>query len=177
MLTDGEWAEIGSAAFTACTALAALASVMRVERDRWRRTVPEMHLEIIADAVNDEMRMTVANLGGAAREVYLMGTLGDYGWLTPSPPTAYWRPGESRTYRLSMPLITGVETHAFVEGRDLRKKQVIVATAGGAVHRWPLRKAKKLSRADEWQRLFPDRPSPPDVPHSPIAVELVERNL
>ena len=121
--------------------------------------------------------MTVANLGGAAREVRVMETLGEYGWFMPTPPTTYWRPGESRTYRLSMPLITNAVSNAFVEGRDLGKKQLVVTTAGGATYRWPLRKAEKLSASKEWERLFPDAPMPLDVPYAPIAVELVERHL
>jgi hypothetical protein len=174
-LSDGEWAQVAAAAFTALTALAAFASVARVERDRWRRAIPEMHLEVLVDAVHNEVRMTAANLGGPARDVRVMGTLGEYGWLTPTPPTTYWRSGESRTYRLSVPPIGGLETLAFVEARDLRMKQLVVATAGGATYRWPLRKAKKLSAAEEWRRLFPNAPSPLDVPNTPMAVELVER--
>ena len=60
--------------------------------------------------------MTIANDGGPAREVRVMGTLGPFGWVTPTPPTTYWRSGESRTYRLSMPLVRG-EVLAFVEAR------------------------------------------------------------
>jgi hypothetical protein len=136
-----------------------------------------MHLELLADAVNDEMRMTVANLGGPAREVRVIGTIGQFGWVHNTPPTTYWRPGESRTYRISMPLITDVEAQAFVEARDLGKKQLVIATVGGASYRWPLRKAEKLSLADEWERLFPNNPRPDALQYPQMAIELVERNL
>jgi hypothetical protein len=132
-------------------------------------------LEIIGDAVNNEVRMTVVNLGGPAREVRLMGTHGDYGWFTPTPPTTYWHPGEIRTYRLGMPLVRDVDSLAFVEARDLGKKQLVIATVGGATYRWPLRKAKKLSLAKEWERLFPGAPTPLDVPFKQVAVELLEQ--
>ena len=172
----GDWAQLGAAVFTALTALAAFASVARVERDRWTRAIPDFELEIIGDVVNDEMRMTVANLGGPAREVRVFGTLGGYGWLTPTPPTAYWRAGESRTYRLAMPVVRG-EVNAGVEARDRRKKQLVLVTAGGAAYRWPLRKAKKLSLGAEWERLFPGQPTPADVPKTSVVVELLEQNL
>jgi hypothetical protein len=175
--TDGEWASIASAAFTFLAASAAFASVARVERDRWRRTVPEFHIELLADLPKEEMRLTVANLGGPAREVRVMGTVGDFGWFSNTPPTSYWRPGESRTFRISMPVITDQEGQTFVEGRDLGKKQLVLSTWGGKSYRWPLRKAEKLSPSEEWHRIFPDKPAPLDVKYFPIAIELDERNL
>jgi hypothetical protein len=175
-LSDGEWAAIASAAFTALTALAALASVFRIERDRWRQAAPEMHLEILADAVNNEMRMTIANLAAPARDVRIMGTLGGFGWFYPTPPTTYWTSGETRTYRLRMPLIHGEEAQAFVEARDIGKRRLVIATIGGKAYRWSVRKAEKLSPAEEWRRLYPDNPPPTDVQHPQVAIELVERH-
>ena len=174
-LSAGDVAEIAAAAFTAVTALAAVASVFRVERDRWRRALPDLHIEILADAVNQEMRMTVANLGGPAREVRVIGTIGAFGWMHHTPPTTYWRPGEMRTYRLSMPLLVDTVACAFVEARDLGKKQLVVATVGGAAYRWPLREALQLSPAKEWERLFPGSPPPTEVTYPQVALELVER--
>jgi hypothetical protein len=176
-LSTGDWAQIASAAFTALTALAAYSSVFRVERDRWSRTIPELHIEVLADVPHNEMRMTIVNLGGPAREVRVLGTLGDFGWMNYTPPSTYWRPGETRTYRISMPVLTDQDARAFVEARDLGKKHLVVATVGGATYRWPLRKAKKLSPAKEWDRLFPGSPSPLDVQHTPMAIELVDRVL
>lgn len=174
-VSTSDWALIATAGFTALTALAAFGSVFRVERDRWRRNIPEMHLEILADVPNREMRMTVVNLAAPAREVRVIGTIGDFGWATLTPPTSYWRPGETRTYRIGMPLLTDQEARAFVEARDLGKRRLVIATVGGATYRWPLRKAKKLSAAKEWERLFPGCPSPLDVAHKPMALELIER--
>jgi hypothetical protein len=57
-VSTSDWALIATAGFTAITAVAAFASVFRVERDRWRRTIPEMSLEVLADAPSNEMRMT-----------------------------------------------------------------------------------------------------------------------
>ncbi len=174
-LTTSDWALVATAGFTALTAVAAMTSVFRVERDRWRRTVPEFHLEILADVPNDEMRMTIVNLGGPAREVRVIGTIGPFGWLHVTPPTAYWRAGETRTYRIAIPLIADQEARAFVEARDLGKRQLVIATVGGATYRWPLRKAKKLNAAREWAELFPGTPSPLEVLHKPMAIELIER--
>lgn len=176
-LTDGEAAEVAGAGFTALTALAAFASVFRVERDRWRRSIPDFHIDMLGDIPNQEMRMTVANLGGPAREVRLMGSVGQYGWFTPTPPTTYWRPGESRTFRLGMPVVPGAMSYIFVEARDLRKQHLVVATGGGATYRWPLKEAESLSPGEEWRRLFPDQPAPLDLPYFPVVVEAVERNL
>lgn len=114
-----EWAQIAIALFTAVTALAALLSVRRVEQDRRARLIPELHIEILCDIPNNEMRLTVVNLGAPAREVRVMGTVGDFGFFHPTPPTTYWQEGESRTYRISMPVLPGVEAQAFVEARDL----------------------------------------------------------
>jgi hypothetical protein len=176
-MTTADWAQVASALFTALAAGAAFASVFRVERDRWRRTIPEFHIEVLADVPNDEMRMTVVNLAAPAREVRVMGTIGPFGFVHSTPPSTYWRSGESRTYRISMPLMTDAMVYAFVEGRDLGKRQLAVATVGGATYRSPLRRAKKLSAAKEWQRLFPGQAGPLDVQYTPMAIELVERNL
>jgi hypothetical protein len=56
-----------------------------------------------------------------------------------------------------MPLVRDAVVNAFVEGRDLGKRQLIIGTVGGATYRWPLRRAKKLNAQKEWQRLFPGR--------------------
>lgn len=176
-LSAGDWAQVAAAVFTALTALAAFASVYRVERDRWRKGIPEFHIELLADGPNKEMRLTVANLGGPARDARVAGTLGDFGWFTPTPPSGYWRTGEARTYKVSMPVITDREARAIVEARDLRMRQLVIATVGGATYRWPLRQAKKLSLSKEWQQLFPGTPTPLDVPYTPMSVELIERTL
>lgn len=176
-LTTSESTQIAVAGFTALTAVAAFASVFRVERDRWRRAIPDFHVELIFDGVNNETRLTIANLGGPAREARVMGTYMDFGWFTPTPPTTYWRSGETRTYRVSIPVIPGGEDRTIVEARDLRKKQLVLTTTGGASYRWPLRKAKKLSLKAEWERLFSGHPTPLDVPHTPMKVELIERFL
>jgi hypothetical protein len=171
-----EWAQIAIALFTAVTALAALLSVRRVEQDRRARLIPELHIEILCDIPNNEMRLTVVNLGAPAREVRVMGTVGDFGFFHPTPPTTYWQEGESRTYRISMPVRPGVEAQAFVEARDLGKKYLVVATVGGATYRWNLSEAEKLSPAEEWRKLFPNDQMPPDVKYPQMAIELVERH-
>jgi hypothetical protein len=177
VLSDGELAEIGSAGFTALTALAAFASVARVERDRWKSQIPDLHIEVLADIPNDEMRVTIFNLGGAAWDVQTLGVIGPYGWVYLTPPTSFWRAGESRTYTLSMPTLGDQDVYTFVEGRDVRKKHVVITTHGGAVYRWPLRKVRRLSAAKMWQRLFPGIPAPYEATHPQPALELVERHL
>lgn len=175
MLSDGEIAEMASAAFTAVTASAAFMSVARVERDRRNATVPELHIDVLADAENDEMRLTIANLGPPAREVRTMGTIGDYGWFTPTAPVTYWRSGETRTYKLHMPLLLNTEVQGFVEARAIRMKQLVIATVGGTQVRWSLRKLEKMSPAKEWSHMYPGLPSPIVVKHPLVALELVER--
>jgi hypothetical protein len=177
MLSDGEVAEIASAVFTAGAAAAAFMSVARIERDRRNAMTPELHIDVLGDAVNNEMRLTIANMGAPAREVQTMGTIGDFGWLTPTPPTTYWRSGESRTYRLSMPCVLGTEAQALVEARGIRMRQLVVATVGGTQFKWPLRELEKMSPSKEWTKIYPDTPSPLEVKHRRIAVELVERHF
>jgi hypothetical protein len=69
------------------------------------------------------------------------------------------------------------KSNILVEGRDMAKRYVFVTTYGGATYRWPLRTAKKLSAEKEWARRFPDSPSPLDVQHGPMRVELIEREV
>lgn len=139
--------------------------------------MPDMHLEVLVDLVAQEVRLVIVNHGGPAREVRVMGVLGDFGWAGIVPPTSYWQPGEERTVVVSMPPITADTNHAFVEARDLGKRHVLVATTGGATYRWPLRKAKTLSAQKAWERLFPGIPGPLDVPHTPMHMDTVERRL
>lgn len=175
-LTTGDWAQVASAFFTVLAALAAFSSVARVERDRWRRTLPDLHLEVLGDQKNQEMRLTIINHGGPAREVRVMGVIRDFGFFGIVPPSSYWRSGESRTVRLAMPVIDN-EVQAFVEGRDMGKQQLVIGTVGGASYRWSLRKAKKLSAREEWSRLFPGAPGPLDVANTPVDMTTVERTL
>lgn len=132
-------------------------------------------MEVVTDVPNHQMRMTVVNQGGPAREVRVMATIGDFGFFGLLPPTTYWRSGESRVFELSMPLVADQDVKGFVEGRDLAKRQLILGTPGGASYRWPLRKAKRLSAGKEWGRLYPGEPTPLDVPHGPMAIKLLER--
>jgi hypothetical protein len=176
-LSTTDVAQLASAAFTAVAAGAACLSVFRVERDRWRSKVPELHVEVLADVKADEMRLNVVNLGGPAREVRVMGVIGQFGFFGLLPPTSHWLPGEMRTIRLAMPVVHEETSYVFVEARDMAKDQLVIGTVGGAVYRWPLRKAKQLSAGEEWRRLFPGVPGPLDVPYSPVDLQLVDRHL
>ncbi len=140
--------------------------------------LPELHIEVLAHMPNQEMRLKVINYGGAAREVRVMGVIGSFGFFGLIPPSSYWRSGESRTVVLPMPVVTDDDVKAFVEGRDMGKRWLLVGTVGGASYRWPLRKAKKLSAERTWHRLFPNTPTPLDVAHSPVDLaNVVDRNL
>lgn len=174
-MTAADWAQIASATFTALTAFAALATVLRVERDRWRQTMPALHIEAVADVPNQQMRLTVINHGGPAREVRVLGTIGDFGFAGSTPPSTYWKSGEVRTYSISMALTTDQEVLAFVEARDLAKKRLLIRTAGGYEQNLSLRKARKLSAEREWHLLFPGKPLPLDVPYAPMKLELLDR--
>ncbi len=174
-LTEAEWAQVAAAVFTALAALAALWTVIRAERDRADRALPAFHMEPLQDIGAGETRLTIVNFGGPAREVRIAGVHGTYGYAGVVGPTAFWRPGETRTVHLGVPT-TGVveDVHAIVIARDVRKRYLLVATAGGATHRWPLRKSKKLSTADVFAQLFPGVPSPPDA-KSVVRYETVDR--
>lgn len=171
----GDWGQVIGALFTALAAFAALGTVVRVELDRRRQTWPGLQVEVIVDMPKQETRLTVINYGGPAREVRVMGTMGDFGFAGSLAPSTYWQPGERRTFQVAVPPMRLDKVQIFVEGRDMGKRHLFVTTFGGATYRWPLRKAKKLSAELEWRRLFPGTPGPLDVKHSPMNMELIER--
>ena len=165
-----DWAQVTSAFFTAVAALAALATVVLLVRDRRRTSWPDLHVEVIVDKPDQEVRLTVVNYGGPAREVRLWGVVGAFGFGGNTEPSTFWQPGERRTFHLHVPPdAMPEESSIFVEGRDMAKRHVFVTTYGGATYRWPLRKATKLSPRKEWERIFPDSPSP--------RVEVIEREV
>jgi len=171
----GDWAQIASATFTALAAIAALATVVRVERDRRDRQLPDLQVEVVQDLANMQVRAYVVNYGGPAREVTIAGVVGEHGFAGSLGPTTYWRPGESRTVLLGMAVNTEAHVaHVMVEGRDVRKRYLFVATVGGATYRWPLRKAKKLSTEGVFRRLFPEVGSPLNA--EPVRYEVAERS-
>ena len=171
-----DWAQVASAVFTAVAALAALVTVLRAEHDRRDRALPSFGVEVIQDVPKGEVRLYVVNYGGPAREVRVAGVLDTFGFTGPLGPTTYWRPGESRTALLSMPLVgSAPDAFVLVEARDVRKRYLLVATVGGATYRWPLRKARKLSLASVFHDLFPESPGPLDASHPNVHMETIER--
>lgn len=173
--SPGDWGQILGAVFTAIAALAAWATVASAARDRRRAAWPSLHVELLMDMPNQEVRLTVLNYGGPAREVRVLGTIGDFGIAGFVPPSTYWRPGEWRVLKVSMPIVKVDEIQLFVEGRDMAKRYVFVTTYGGKSYRWSLKKAEKMSVLDEWKELFPGLPDPLSVPHAPMDLELLER--
>ena len=160
-LTAAEWAQVAGAVFTALAASAALLTVVRAEHDRRDRALPDLQVEVVQDLGAMQVRAYVVNYGGPAREVKIAGVLGSVGFFGLIGPTSYWKPGESRAILIGTPPDTRAEeVHAFVEARDIRKRYLLVSTAGGATYRWPLRKAKKLSTEDVFAKLFPSIGSP-----------------
>ena len=98
-----EWAQVTSALFTALAALAASATVLRIGRDRRRSTWPELHVELIGDKPGNQVRLTIVNHGGPAREVAAWGVVGEFGFGGYTEPSTYWQPGERRTFLVHMP--------------------------------------------------------------------------
>jgi hypothetical protein len=176
--TPGDWGQVLSALFTAVAALAAWATVVRAGRDRRRSSWPDLHVEVIVDIPGNEVRLTIVNYGGPAREVRVWGVVGDFGFGGNTEPSTFWQPGERRTFHLHVPPEAMPEESAiFVEGRDMAKRHLFITTYGGATYRWPLRKAKKLSAAKEWEQLFPNSPGPHEVKYKMVRVELIEREV
>ena len=175
-LNTAEWAQVVSAAFTALAALAAWATVFRIGRDRRRSSWPELHVEVVVDVPGKEVRLSVLNLGGAAREVSIWGIVADFGFGGSTEPSTYWQPGERRTFRLHVPPLAGVEARVFVVGRDMAKRYIFVTTFGGATYRWRWR-FRRLSTEKIWKRLFPGTPNPTEVKHAPMRVEVIEREV
>lgn len=174
-MTAAEWTQVASTGFAALAALAALLTVLRAEADRRDRALPDLFVDAIDDLKRGEVRLTVVNYGGPAREVYVSGVHGPFGFHGLVGPTAYWRPGESRTIVLAMPNLVSEETLTMVTGRDVRMRYLFARTVGGSARRWPLRQAKRLSKGDVFAGFFPDSAGPLDVPNSPVDMEVTER--
>jgi hypothetical protein len=172
--TAADWAQFGSAAFTAVAAFAALATVVRAEADRRDRALPDLYVDSVHDLKKGEVRVTVVNYGGPAREVSVAGVEGDFGYAGLVGPTSYWRPGESRTIRLSMPPGQADVANAVVVGRDVRMRFVFATTVGGAKERWRVSR-HRVSNEEIFRHFFPAEPSPLQVPGSPIDMETIER--
>ena len=177
-LTTAEWAQVAGALFTAVAALTALLTVIRAERERWDRRVPEFQLEPLRDVDSDEARLTIINYGGQARDVHVAGVEGEFGYYGVIPPTGQWRSGESRTILLAMPAapIGDLEAKTVVVSRDLRLRYTLATTAGGNTKRWRIRKRTELSAADVFAHFFPNSPGPLDVPKTPVRMELSDRS-
>lgn len=176
-LTTAEWAQLAGTAFTAIAASAALLTVIRAERDRWDRRLPDFQVEPLRDIVADDARLTIVNYGGPAREVHVVGVEGEFGYFGVVPPTGQWRSGESRTITLSMPTrpTAHMEANTVVIARDLRLRYTIATTAGGNRERWRIGKRTKISVERVFAHFFPEAPGPLDVPKSPVHMELTDR--
>lgn len=87
-LTATEWAQLAGTAFTAIAASAALLTVIRAEKDRWDRRLPDFQVEPLRDFVADQTRLTIINHGGPARDVRIAGVEGKFGYFGVVPPTA-----------------------------------------------------------------------------------------
>jgi hypothetical protein len=130
----------------------------------------------VHDRPNNEVRATIVNYGGPAREVQLWGLEGPYGYGGLIGPTTYWRPGESRTLRLGMPVGPHAEEQSVVViGRDVRRRYAFARTNGGAGERWSIRHDEPISDHGIWKHLFGTTPPPIKAPLSPIQMDPVER--
>ena len=174
-LTGADWTQTASTAFAALAALAAWATVVRSERDRKDRRLPDLHVDLIYDMPNQEVRATVVNYGGPACDVRIGGVEGTFGYYGLIGPTSYWRSGEMRTILIAVPPGVNDVNHTYVEGRDVKLRYLFAATTGGIQRRWPLRKAKELSPADLFSEFFPGVTHPIDALHSPILMTTVDR--
>ncbi|MDA0168394.1 hypothetical protein OJ998_04785 [Solirubrobacter taibaiensis] len=170
-----EWAQVASAFFAAVAAFAAWATVFRASRDRRRASWPDLHVEFLGDLVREEVRLTVVNYGGPAREVRVFGVAGNFGFGGYTEPSTYWQPGERRTFRVHVPVVDG-ENQIMVEGRDMAKRYIFVSTVGGASYRWR-HWTRKRSAETVWRRLFPGIPAPDETGQGLVRVELIEREV
>jgi hypothetical protein len=173
--TPGDWDQILNALFTAVAALAACASVLRIERDRQLRTIPDLHVEVLLDMPAELWRLAVVNHGGLAREVTVMGVIRAVRHLRRAAAEHLLAGGRTAHGSDLVAPLPVEKTHVFVEGWDMAKRRLVVGTVGGATYQWKLRKAKKLSDALTWKKLFPDTPPPHDARHWPMNLELVKR--
>ena len=172
----GDWAQLAGAAFTAVTAGTALLTVVRAERERRAAKRPELHIEVLQDLGAGQVRATVVNYGGPAREVVFGGTLGEAGFFGPIGPSTYWRSGETRVVLLGMrPDPTEDESRVIVAGWDMAKSHLVAATTGGARESWPLRKAKRTNMAGTFRHFFPTGPGLGDSPRL-LRYDTIERD-
>lgn len=164
-LSATDWAQIGSAFFTALTALAAFGTILISVRSRQNESFPRLAIDSVVDLDGNQVRIEVTNFGGHAREVRLFLEFDGYGFAGALPNSTTWKRGETRRYLVSMPLPRTRTIHAVVEGRDLRKRYLFAETAGANRKRWPQRRAKTMNAKDVWNEFFPGVPFPTDSPH------------
>ena len=174
-MSAADWTQATSAVFTAVAALAALATVIRAERERHDRRIPDLQVEVAQDMAVQQVRAHIVNYGGPARGVKLAGVIGHIGFYGELGPTTYWRAGESRTVLIGMkPDLSIGEANVAVIGRDMRMRYVLATTVGGATKRWSIRRDKPVSDGDVFAHFFHPVTSPLDAPVL-VPYEVTER--
>jgi hypothetical protein len=110
--------------------------------------------------------------------------LDNFGYYSLVGPTGYWRPGESRTIRVSMPVRksrdVGGDAHLVAICRDVRMRFLFAVTSGGASKRWRVatkRGRTPRARSDKhvWRYFFGSAVTPIDAKYAPMAIETVDR--
>jgi len=163
LIHTAEWAAVASAALAAFAAGASWASVWQNRRERLAAATPELHFEVIyLTGEEPKVRLSIANNGGAAKNVYFCIVIGSEVSYGHPQPTAFFRPGESRIVgtQLTPPPSLSEKPKAMVACHDTPGSRLYVFTQDKPVLTYRLRglrRTRKNVDGESWlHEYFPD---------------------
>jgi hypothetical protein len=144
-------AQIAAAVFTATAAGASWASVAQTRRERKEREKPDMHVEVLEVLPRGDVALSVSNMGGPAKLVTFAAVQGGKACLGHLPPSAFMRPGESRTLGLDLPPDPDTKAVATVMCFDSRGHRLFAWSANNQRRSWRVRGFRSVGQksADE----------------------------
>lgn len=147
-LTAAEWAQVGSALFTAIAASAALLTVKQGHRMMRAAVEPDLGIQVLGDVGNKRTHLVIANTGGGTTKgtAYQVVAGGEraLGWLG----DGFLAPGDKVLVSPELPLDDDAEAQvvyrtadesSWVVTRDGRKRRFRKGRKGGATpgdHLW-----------------------------------------
>lgn len=172
-----EWAQVGTAAFAAVAAGASWASVAQTRRERRERDTPRLHLEVAETVPGGHVVLSLDNIGGPAKLVTIAAVQGDRACVTHAPPSAFMRPGESRTFGTDLPPAPDKNAVAVVTCFDSRGRRLYAWSANNQDRVWKVRGFRSVGQRsldDVFEVFYPGvRP----MSHELVPLKLGERLL
>jgi hypothetical protein len=149
----------------------------RPRRERRERDTPRLHLEVTETVPGGHVGLSLANIGGPAKLVTVVAVQGGKACLGHAPPSAFMRPGESRTFGTDLPPAPEKNAVAAVTCFDSQGRRLYAWSANNQHRVWKvrgLRSVKKRSLDDIFEVFYPGvRPTS----HELVPLKLGERLL